>query len=415
MEFPEGFLWGASTAAHQVEGGMHNQWSDWEQANAGKLAGAFAQRLSWLPDFKAVEPAGTDPENYISGNGVEHYQRYREDFNILEQLHMNAFRFGIEWSRVEPHEGAWNTAAIKHYRSYIAELKRRGIEPVPTLWHWTLPVWFADKGGFTRRRNVRYFERFAAKVAGELGEDLRYVITLNEPNVYTNLSYITGEWPPQGRNILAAGAVYCNLVRAHKRAYRVLKQYCPDLRIGIAMQIGNVLPERPGDVLARLAGKAAEYASNWWFLNRIRRHQDFVGVNYYFTTYMRGLRMYNPKQPANDLGWYMEPGGIERLLRAAWRRYGKPIIITENGLADAGDLHRKWWIEETLQAMQRAVAAGVDLRGYLHWSLLDNFEWAYGWWPKFGLAAVDRRTMQRTVRPSAKWFGEQIRLLRLVR
>ncbi|MDZ7786209.1 MAG: family 1 glycosylhydrolase, partial [Candidatus Saccharibacteria bacterium] len=148
---------------------------------------------------------------------------------------------------------------------------------------------------------------------------------------------------------------------------------------------------------------------NWWFLRRIRRHQDFVGINYYFTDYFKGfMNRENPEVPVSDLGWYMEPEGLYPLMLRTWVRYKKPIYVTENGLADAKDEYRRWWIEETIVAMERALSEGVDLRGYLHWSLLDNFEWKYGWWPQFGLIEVDRKTMKRTVRPSAQWFAGRI-------
>jgi beta-glucosidase len=156
--------------------------------------------------------------------------------------------------------------------------------------------------------------------------------------------------------------------------------------------------------------KSYIYIGNWWFLDRIKDSLDFIGLNYYFTEYRNWWgKTANPKSPINDLGWYMEPSGIYPLLIKLWNRYKKPIIITENGLADAKDTHRQWWLQETIQALQKALADGVDLRGYLHWSLLDNFEWAYGWWPKFGLVAVDRETMRRTLRPSAKWLAKTIK------
>ena len=155
------------------------------------------------------------------------------------------------------------------------------------------------------------------------------------------------------------------------------------------------------------------YVWNWWFFNRIRNQQDFVGFNYYFTDYYYYNRRDNPKVPSNDLGWYMEPEGLYPLILRAWAHYRKPIIITENGVADSDDTYRQWWLQETIVAMERAVSEGVEVRGYFHWSLLDNFEWAYGWWPKFGLIAVDRKQeMKRTIRPTAKWYAEKIRQLR---
>jgi beta-glucosidase len=159
--------------------------------------------------------------------------------------------------------------------------------------------------------------------------------------------------------------------------------------------------------------KAMRYAWNWWYLNRIRKYQDFVGFNYYFSDYYTEFfKRENPKVPVNDLGWYMEPEGLYPLLLRVWAHYKKPVFVTENGVADSQDQYRRWWLEETIIAMERAISEGVDLRGYFHWSLLDNFEWAYGWWPKFGLIAVDReKGMTRTVRASGYWFADKIKQL----
>ena len=327
---------------------------------------------------------------------------------------MNAFRFGIEWSRLEPAEGQWDEAEIEHYRRYLQALRQRNITAVLTLWHWTEPIWFAEKGGFARRSNLRYFERYAAKVAELFGGDVQYIITLNEPNVYAALSYAAGQWPPARHSPLTALYVYANLVSAHRRAYALCKRHCPDVPVGIAAQLEHAVPLRPGNLVNRFVVAAAQYGWNWWFLDRIRRRQDFIGLNYYFTTYYdwRGRRR-NPDAPLSDLGWYMEPRGIAPLLERVWRRYRTPVLVTENGLADADDVRRHWWLQETVEALQQARSSGVGLIGYLHWSLLDNFEWAEGWWPKFGLVEVDRaHGMRRRVRPSARQFGEWLATLR---
>jgi len=403
-------MWGASTSAHQVEGGTVNQWSEWELAHANELAKSAKRRLSNASNQDAIKGQASDPHNYVSGRGVDHYKRYEEDFGLLEELNMNTFRFGIEWSRLEPQEGAWNIEAVEHYRGYIRSLKARGIEPIPTLWHWTVPTWFEAKGGFERKANLRYFDHFVQKFADEYAKDLAYVLTLNEPNVYVGQSYAMALWPPQQKNYFLCAKVYWNLLHAHKRAYKILKSKNPSLQIGIASQLYNAVPKRPYSIVDNLAVKVSTYVWNWWFLNRIKKHQDFTGLNYYFTTYYQNfLQRCNPAWPENDLGWYMQPEGIYPLLLELDRRYKKPIIITENGLADAKDIYRKWWLEQTIVAMQRAFSEGIALKGYLHWSLLDNFEWADGWWPKFGLVAVDREHgMKRTVRPSAEWFGKYI-------
>lgn len=412
--FPKGFLWGASTSAHQVEGSNHNQWSVWELQVASEQAKTAHKRLHyWLGSWERIKSQAERPDNYISGRGVDHYRRYEEDLELLKKLNLNAFRFGIEWSRLEPEEGQWDLAELEHYRKYIAAIRKRGIEPVLNLWHWTHPVWFEQKGGFEKRKNLYYFKRYVEKIAQELDlTQLQYVLTINEPNNYISFGYGLGSWPPNKKNWLQAVIVYWNLAKAHKIAYKVLKTADSRLQIAAALNLANIQAKRPHNYIDQLATKWMRYFWNWWFANRIRRQQDFIGVNYYFSDYYKGLTRANPDYPKSDLGFYMEPESLYDLLIRTWVRYKKPIIVTENGVADDKDQYRDWWLEETMLAMQKAISEGVDLRGYFHWSLLDNFEWDSGWWPKFGLVAVDRaHGMKRTIRPSAKrwaaWLKDQ--------
>lgn len=411
--FPRDFLWGASTSGHQVEGGNFDQWTVWELDNATELANTAASRLRWLPDWLEFKDEAEDPENYVSGKGVDHFRRYKEDFTILEKLGLNAFRFSIEWSRCEPDQGVWNKQAFDYYHNYIAELKQRGIEPIVNLWHWTHPVWFEDKGGFTKGRNLADFTRFVAKVIDELGDDISFVLTINEPSVYSIFSYVSGEWPPQERNPIKGLWTFYNLARAHRKAFNTIKDICPHIQVGLAHQLGNNQPKRPNSWLDRQAARISDYFGNWWFMNRVRHYQDFIGINYYFTNYQQGFKKTNPSSPHSDLGWYMEPSGLGDVIIKTWLRYHKPIMITENGLADANDKHRQWWLEETMQALMTARKAGADLIGYLHWSLLDNFEWKYGWWPRFGLIKIDHdRELKRLVRPSAVWWSKELAKIR---
>ncbi|MEX2007092.1 MAG: glycoside hydrolase family 1 protein [Candidatus Saccharimonadales bacterium] len=411
--FPKDFLWGASTAGHQVEGGNQNQWTVWEQQNAERLAKTADVRLKNVPVWGEIKELAQNPKNYISGKGVEHYTRYKEDFDLLKQLNLNAFRFSIEWSRIEPAEGSWDEDEIKHYREYIEELKKRDIEPILNIWHWTMPTWFTAKGGFEKRANIDYFVRFSEKIIQEYGSDLKYIITLNEPSVYMSKGYLVKDWPPGQRSLINALKVYFNLAKAHRRAYGRIKDMNPELQVGIAAQLANIQAKRPNNLADRFSTKLMRYFWNWWFLLRIRRQQDFIGINYYFTDYYTGaFKRKNPKLPINDLGWYMEPEGLYPLLIRTWTRFKKPILVSENGLADMNDKYRQWWIEETIVSMQRAISEGVEVKGYLHWSLLDNFEWAEGWWPKFGLVEVDKEQgMKRTVRQSARWFADKIKEL----
>lgn len=417
--FRDDFLWGASTSAHQVEGGNHNQWTVWELANASMLAKTASERISHVPAWDEIKHQAQNPANYVSGEGVDHYNRYETDFDILKKLNLNSFRFGVEWSRLEPEEGQWDDAEIEHYRRYIKELRRRNIEPILNIWHWTHPLWFEQKGAFKYRRNVKYFLRFVAKLSKEYGHDLKYILILNEPNVYTAFGYLVEDvasrhhWPPEEKNPISFARVGLNLIGAHRGAYKILKADHPHLQISAAIQLANIQAKDPHDFSDEFSTKIMRYFWNWWFMKHINRYQDFIGINYYFTDYYDGLlQRKSPKAPLSDVGWYMEPEGLFPILTRAWAHFGKPIVVTESGVADMHDSFRQWWIEESIVAMERAVSEGVDIRGYFYWSLLDNFEWSMGWWPKFGLVAVDREHgMKRTVRGSAKWFATKIKEL----
>lgn len=413
LNFPKRFFWGASTSAHQVEGGNHNQWTVWELQNAKALAQQAKYQLGHLPKWDDISDEASDPSNYVSGAATDHYNRYERDFAYVKGMNMNAFRFSIEWSRVEPTEGAWNVEAIQHYREYLSALKAKGIEPFVTLWHWTLPVWFVEKGGFEKRANVQYFVRFAEKVLQELGQDFRYIITINEPDTYMAQGYIEGNWPPNEHHKLTALWVYLNLAKAHRAVYRAAKARSRKFIVGMSKTSAH---QYAGDDawLSKLSARVATWGADYFFLNRVKRKLDFIGVNYYFTNRFLGYKVHNPDERVNDLGWDMQPQNVEFVLERLWKKYKLPIIITENGVADRDDEYRKWWIMQTLLAMHRALLKGVKLEGYLHWSLLDNFEWASGFWPRFGLLAVNYKTKERTPRESAKWFAKIIKQIREV-
>jgi len=409
-DFPEDFLWGASTASHQVEGGNVNQWTAWELAHASERATTAEQRLSWQPSWNDIKAQAEDPANYVSGKGIDHYNRYEADFDIIKAMGLNAFRFGVEWSRLQPAEGAWDISAVQHYHDYIAALKARGIEPVLNLWHWTQPTWFTDKGGFTKKANRRYFTAFVGRMAEEYGSDLNIVLTLNETNVYSSFSYLNGDWPPQHKKPFEYLAVNWNLLDAHKQAYRAFKKVNPSIQIGMAQNMSSDFPKDQTRWLDKIMPPISSYFWNYSFVDRVNKYCDFIGFNYYFTNYWDGFKMNNPDKPLNDMGWYVEPGRVRELILRLHKRYKKPIYITENGIADAKDEQRQAWLETTIEAMADARSEGADLKGYFHWSLLDNFEWAEGWWPKFGLIEVDRaNNFKRIPRQSAKWWAKWLK------
>jgi len=410
-QFPKQFLWGASTAAHQVEGNNHNQWSVWELENAKAKAAQAEYHYDDYPSWEFIKKDAKTPDNYVSGELADHYNRYEEDFDFLTKMNMNAYRFSIEWSRVEPREGAWNVEAINHYKAYLAALKRRDIEPVVTLFHFTLPVWFAELGGFEKRANAKYFIRFAEKVVAELGSNMRYIITINEPEVYAFESYYLQDWPPNKNSIWMYNKVLNNMAYAHKGAAKIIHDMNRKFKVSIAKNSNYIYP---GDNawLSRLSANLFQYFQDDFVIKKFIKSCDFLGMNYYFSSRVYGYRIHNPDIKLSDLHWDLHPADIQYAIERLTRTYHLPIMITENGLADAKDDQREWWIKETIIGLQKALRSGADVIGYLHWSLMDNFEWAYGKWPRFGLVAIDYKTGKRTLRPSAEWFGKVIKRLR---
>lgn len=407
-KFPKRFLWGASTSAHQVEGGNHNQWSVWELENAKSLAAQSEYQYGDLENWNEIRSQAKDPDNYVSGTASDHFNRYKTDIAIAKKLNMNSLRFSVEWSRVEPKEGSWDSAAIDHYKKYIQELRRQGIEPVVTLFHFTLPVWFADMGGFTKRSNVKYFARFAEKILDELGKDVSYVITVNEPEVYAFESYYLGHWPPALQSKRTALRVLANLAVAHnqvaKAAHTVNRRY----KLSVAKN-SNYFYAGDDAKLSIRSAEVMQFFQDDYFLKKVVKHCDFLGVNFYFSNRVYGYRIHSPNEQVSDLGWDMSPGDLEHALERLHSKYHLPIIVTENGCADMTDKKRQWWLSQSISAMQRALAQGVDVRGYLHWSLIDNFEWDKGRWPRFGLVEIKYDTMERKVRASGRRYGEFIK------
>ena len=404
LHFPKGFLWGAATAAHQVEGHQNNDWSLWEHDNAERLARESEASFTGNPHWKQFSAQATDPNNYISGAACEQYTRYESDFDLAASLHHNAYRFSIEWSRVEPEEGVFDQAAIEHYRDVIAALRKRNLEPFVTLWHWTLPVWLAEQGGILAPDFPRYFERYTKTIVEALGLDVRFWITLNEPDVCSAHAYLKGTWPPQKRNVFSYIRTQFALIRAHRLAYHALKNRFPACEVGIAKH--QIWFEAVGNTLwNRTLKYMADISWNRFFLNRIRTTQDFIGLNHYNHHRIDGWYGKNKNEQQTDFGWEYYPESLYHAI-IELARYDKPIYITENGLADASDELRQQFIPAALTALHRALSAGAPVRGYFYWSLLDNFEWDKGYWLRFGLIHVDYQTQTRTIRRSAEAYAK---------
>jgi beta-glucosidase len=402
--FPQNFFWGAATASHQVEGNNHNDWSEWEKEHAERLARASEASFWWNPHWKNFRAEATNPANYLSGTACDHWNRYEEDFTILQELHLNAYRFSLEWSRIEPAEGKFDTEALEHYRNMILALRKRNIEPFVTLWHWTLPLWLSKRGGILAPDFPDLFARYSETVANALGNEVTFWITLNEPEVMGGHAYWKGNWPPMQKNLWSYYRALKTLIATHRKTYILIKQLFPGSQIGIAKH--NIWFEAAGNTLINRTLKwFADCTWNFWFLNQIKDCQDFIGLNHYNHHRINWGYNKNENKLQTDFGWEYYPSSLYHAIMDL-RRYKKPIYITENGIADHDDDLRPQFIHEALTALHRAIEAGADVRGYLYWSLLDNFEWDKGYWLKFGLVAVDRTTQKRTVRESAQLYGE---------
>jgi beta-glucosidase len=388
LDFPSGFLWGAATSAHQTEGQNRN--TDWWQS----------------------EQAGRVP--YRSGDACNSWERWREDIEILRQLGLNAYRMSVEWARIEPEPGVFDQPAFDHYRQILEAVRAAGLEPIVTLHHFSTPRWLSDAGGWRNPHIVARFAAYTDQVSRRLGDLVQWWVTINEPMVFGLFGYITGTWPPHRHNDLVG---YLRQVRhtlgAHAAARQVLKSHSPAALASMALHLNPIDPVRYRDPTDRLAVWLYDWLWQGRILHAARNDLDWVGVNYYFRILVRWdvLPWHFFETPSmgphekTEYGWEIYPKGLYRVLKRVGR-LGKPVIITENGIADADDDQRARYLTSHLRQAHRAIADGVDLRGYVHWSLLDNFEWAEGFTKRFGLAHVDLATQRRTLRPSAHVYSQ---------
>lgn len=403
--FTKDFLWGASTSSHQVEGSNTNNWSEWEKITAKQRASKIP---NWYKFPENLLNEASDPKERISGLASDSFHKWREDIRILKELGLNSYRFSIEWSRVFPSKGVVSSEGIKYYKDLVNELKKNNIEPIVTCWHWTLPLWLTQEGGLMSPSIEKYFKDYFDVLADNFKQDVKYWITINEPDTISYTSYFSGEWPPQERNVFKyLYLYYVRMVRIHRLGYKVIKKKIPNSMIGIAKQDSS-FESYPNTFVNRLVCSIARFFANELYLNRVRNSLDFIGLNYYFHNKIGIKGIKNVNDNISDMGWWLRPDCLYYAL-IDLKKYNKPIIITENGVADSLDVYRGWWLDETFKAMKRALEQGVNLIGYMYWSLLDNFEWAEGFWPKFGLVEVDRKNFDRRVRKSGYHYRELVK------
>ena len=413
LTFPPEFRWGVATASYQYEGHSENsQWRAWEKA-------------------------GRIRNGDVAGDACDWRLHAERDFDRAQRMGLNALRLSLEWSRLEPRPNAWDGAAFARYREMLQGLRERGIEPMVTLHHFSNPLWFEEKGAFLAPDAVPVFTRFVTRAVEELGDLCDLWCTINEPNVYSVVGYLLGVWPPGRRDARAAFRTQGTLARAHAAAYRAIHQRQPTARVGWAQNF-NILDPATTRPLDRLVAGVQDAAYNDFFpravltghaafpfilfagdLRPVRGTCDFLGVNIYYRERVAfdprhpgelfGRRFVPPDAPrgdsdASEFFGEVYPEGILRVAERL-RVFGKPIYVTEHGVADRDDQIRPWVVEQGVRAVHAALQRGLDMRGYYHWSLVDNFEWAEGWKSRFGLVALDVATQQRTERPSAAFYS----------
>ncbi len=398
-----------------MEGGLDNDWTRMERDHPERIR-----------------------DGSMSGLACDHHARYRDDLRLLAGMSHNAYRFSVEWSRVEPREGVFDRNALRHYGDVVRTCRALGLEPVVTLHHFTLPTWLADRGGVLDPGTPRLFARYAALCTETIGADVRWWITINEPSVLAVFGYLYGEWPPLRRGKRGFLAALRGLARMHAAGFtavhRVASAHGWIARVSIAHHERPMEALNPHSPFDRAATVIPNALFNRWFLRACRSGRllppvgagqrvpglrgslDYLGLNFYCEERVRfnvrkpaGLFSENVTAPGlalSSFGWAIEPDALRRALTRLWEEFHLPIVITENGVADERDELRAGFIVDHLVAVCEALRAGVDVRGYLHWSSMDNFEWAEGYSKRFGLIAVDRRTMERTPKPSAAVFAE---------
>jgi beta-glucosidase len=411
FNFPRGFLWGTATSAHQVEGfNTNNQWWAWEQQpgriHAGDKSGAAC--------------------DWWGG-------RWRDDLDRAAETGQNAHRFSIEWSRIQPVPDKWDESALDRYREFARGLHDREMTPLVTLHHFTDPLWLAERGGWENEEVSGLFSAYARKTVEAISEYANLWVTINEPNVYAVLGYLSGHFPPGRREPKIAARVLANMVRAHAAAYHAIKEVQPTARVGIAQHYRGFRPMHAWSPFDRLAAKILHNLLNDSFPRAIvngrlrtpfgsqqipaaRGTQDFIGLNYYceeraaFSPLRPAeffvKRAFEPQAETSDCSYIANvPEGFFRALQ--WSNsYNLPIIVTENGVCDQADILRPRYLVLHLHQLWRAVNFNFPVKGYFHWSLVDNFEWERGWSQRFGLWELDVETQARRKRPSADLYAE---------
>jgi beta-glucosidase len=388
FSFPDAFLWGAATAAHQIEGGNVNN-------------------DSWAREH---DPSSDYAES--SGDACDSLHRWPEDIELIATMGLGAYRFSLEWSRIEPAEGEFSNAALDYYRRICAACRERDIVPVVTFHHFTTPTWLTGRGGWEAADAPHTFARFVTRAGAHLGDLIGWACTINELNLIGVRSYELGSSSlPVTDSFARHLAINEAMVQAHRLGVDALRSGPGDFPVGLTLSMDEMVAEPDGESVLEAARAILE---DRFF--RATEGDDFIGVQCYSRVHFgpEGQAPNEPGVPTTQMGYEYWPQGVEHCARRAAAMTGLPVLLTESGIATDDDAERITYLAEVLRGVRRALDDGVDIRGYFVWSLLDNFEWSHGFRPKFGLHSVDRKTFARHAKPSASWFGAVARANRLV-
>tara|TARA_Y100001968_G_C19392138_1_gene736197 strand:- start:198 stop:1586 length:1389 start_codon:yes stop_codon:yes gene_type:complete len=416
ISFPHSFIWGTATASHQVEGNCKNNWSEFEKG----------RKDDGTPNIK---------DSQISGSACNHWNRYKEDISLISKLGVKHYRFSLEWSKIEPKMGTYNDEALEHYSNLIDELIQNDIQPVITLHHFAHPIWFDKLGAFEKEENISHLISFSKKVFNEYSDRVEYWCTINEPGVVAVQGYFTGMFPPGVQSGPATAEVFKNLLESHVQIYHCLKNQKngSKAKIGIVKNINQFEPWRRYHIFDWLFTLCLNHIFNWativfletgklkfrvpglmWLThkNKLAKNSlDFFGLNYYSHNHIKfnlfkkdySELKYHSRDTMTDMPYTIYAEGIYRAINLV-STLDVPIIITENGVADKDDNIRSEYISKYLYAVNKSINDGYNVIGYYYWSLMDNFEWAFGYDMKFGLYSVNFSNQKRTLRDGSKTF-----------
>ncbi|MBL7665995.1 MAG: glycoside hydrolase family 1 protein [Bacteriovoracaceae bacterium] len=418
QSFPKNFKWCVATADHQIEGNdIHSDWWDWEKLD-GKIK-----------------------NNEHSGLATNHTKLYLKDIEIMKKLGIQTYRFSLSWSKIQPEQNKIDYTVLKNYQNFIELLLKNNIEPMITLHHFVNPQWFQAKGGWEMPDAPEIFLKYLKIIYPYIGKKTTLWTTFNEPMVLIGGGYIQGLMPP-GKSGFQFEKPLVNILKTHAEIYQYLKAQARsekrEISIGFAHHIRFFQAQNPDNFLEKMISEKVNEIFNWAILDalangrlkisipflisidqdlpQIKKTQDYIGINYYTREFLyfsfrdfQFRRHFHPTNPRSDLDWEIYPTGLRQSMDEMKKRFPKvPLFITENGIADQTDKYRKKYIFEHLQVLQQAITQGLDILGYCHWSLMDNYEWIEGFGPRFGLYEVDYKTFNRKGRPSADYFRQII-------